>query len=362
MPSRTPVLVTGGLGFIGFNLVRLLARSGFSVILLDKLCTGGARATRKLLGLPSFCDFIEGDIADRELLAALMGEHGPEAVINLAAETHVDRSIDDPTPFIETNVIGTFHLLEAMRSYLLSASPGLQRGFRFIHISTDEVFGSLGEKGLFNETSPYMPRSPYSASKASADHFVRAWSETFGFSSMIIHGCNNYGPFQFPEKLIPLLIVRALEGKSLPIYGDGSNVRDWIYVEDFCRAILAVLERGRPGNSYVVGAAGECTNMGVAREICRILDELRPPAGGRSHSDRIECVEDRPGHDYRYALEASRVRRECLWGPREILDSGLRKTVHWYLANPAWIGEALSHGYSCERLGKRKAGILGGLS
>ncbi len=282
--------------------------------------------------------FVHGDIRDGALVRRLFEEHRPVGVLHLAAESHVDRSIDGPRDFIETNVLGTFTLLEEARRHWMSLPSGDAEAFRFLHISTDEVFGELGDDGYFSETTAYRPSSPYSASKAASDHLVRAWRHTYGLPTLIANCSNNYGPYQYPEKLIPLMILNALRGRELPVYGRGENVRDWLYVDDHAAALLLLLERGAPGETYCIGGGNERTNLEVVQEICRILDELRPDERIGPREGLIRFVTDRPGHDYRYAIDATKLRRELGWAPRETFESGLRRTVEWYLENEGWWG------------------------
>jgi dTDP-glucose 4,6-dehydratase len=353
-------IVTGGAGFIGSNFVRLaLAETDARIVVADRLTyAGNLENLRAAAEHPRFA-FAQVDIAERAAIEALFAAHRPDAVLNFAAETHVDRSIDGPRVFLHTNVLGTLELLEASRTHLAGLAPAQRAGFRFLHVSTDEVFGSLGPEGLFSETTPYAPHSPYSASKAGADHLVRAWHDTYGLPTLLTNCSNNYGPYQFPEKLIPLMILTALEGKPLPIYGDGGNVRDWLHVEDHCRAILRVLEAGRPGESYNVGGRSERTNLQVVDRICGLLDELRPAAespalraaGARSYGALKQFVADRPGHDRRYAIDDRKLRGELGWAPRYDFDAGMRATVAWYLANLAWCEHVQSGSYRRERLG-----------
>ena len=346
------LLITGGAGFIGSNFVRLaMAESDHRLVVLDKLTYAGHRATlRDLLDDPRL-DFVEGDIGDRELLDRLFREHRPAAVVNFAAETHVDRSIDTPRPFFETNVLGTLELLDASRRHDLPAE------FRFLHVSTDEVYGELGDEGAFMETTPYAPNSPYAASKASADHLVRAYHRTYGLPILITNCSNNYGPYQFPEKLIPLMIANASEGKELPVYGDGMNVRDWLYVEDHCRGVMQVLTDGRLGESYNIGGHGERNNIEVVDRICDALEALRPAADNGaidgSYRDLKQFVQDRAGHDRRYAIDPTKITDELGWKPRHDFESGLAATVRWYLEHRDWCAEVQSAGaYARERLGK----------
>jgi dTDP-glucose 4,6-dehydratase len=346
------VLVTGGAGFIGGNFVLGLIEAGESeVVNLDALTYAGNLDTLdSILDCPSHV-FAEGSIGDRELVGRLLAEHRPDAIVNFAAETHVDRSIDGPSDFVQTNIVGTFELLEATLAYWSNLGGGAREGFRFLHVSTDEVYGSLGESGSFSEETPYAPNSPYAASKAASDHLVRAYHHTYGLPAMITNCSNNYGPFQFPEKLVPLTICNALRGEPLPVYGDGGNVRDWLYVEDHCRAVLEVLHRGRPGETYNIGGHNERTNVEVVRRICGLLDELVPDSPFVPHGSLITFVEDRPGHDRRYAIDAGKIRRELGWVPRETFESGMEKTVRWYLDNQAWCERVLSGAYRGERLG-----------
>jgi len=349
------LMVTGGAGFIGSGFVRLaLERTADRVLVVDKLTYAGSLLTLDdVKAHPRFA-FAAADIADRERMRALLREHTPRAVVNFAAETHVDRSIDDPGAFVRTNLLGTFELLEAAR-FALRDRP--DPSFRFLHVSTDEVYGTLGADGAFSETTPYAPNSPYAASKAGADHLVRAWHETYGLPAIVTNCSNNYGPFQFPEKLIPLMILNAVEGKALPIYGDGGNVRDWLYVEDHCDGILTALEKGRPGEKYNIGGGNERTNLEVVDRLCEILDRERPAAqnpalaGKKSYAELKTFVEDRPGHDRRYAIDARKVRAELGWRPQHDFESGLARTVRWYLANRAWCEGVQAGRYGRERLG-----------
>ncbi len=341
------ILVTGGAGFIGANFVLdWLAHHDEPVLNLDKLTYAG-----NLHNLDSLADdarhvFVHGDIGDRPLLEHLLAEHQPRAVVNFAAESHVDRSIHGPEDFIQTNVVGAFRLLEAVRQYW-SALPATERGvFRFLHVSTDEVYGTLApEAPAFTEAHNYEPNSPYSASKAASDHLVRAWHHTYGLPVLTTNCSNNYGPYHFPEKLIPLVIVNALAGKPLPIYGDGRQVRDWLYVKDHCSAIRRVLEAGKAGETYNVGGWNEQANIDIVRLICGLLDELRPRADGQSYASQITHVADRPGHDRRYAIDARKIERELGWRPAETFDSGIRKTVQWYLDHPEWVAQVQSGAY-----------------
>jgi dTDP-glucose 4,6-dehydratase len=338
------ILVTGGAGFIGSAVIRqLIAETDTTVINVDKLTYAG-----NLQSLISVADnpryrFEHVDICDTAAVTSLFHEHQPDAVMHLAAESHVDRSITGPIAFIETNIIGTYTLLQAAREYWNELSAERKHTFRFHHISTDEVYGSLGETGFFTENTAYQPNSPYSASKASSDHLVRAWYHTYGLPVITTNCSNNYGPYHFPEKLIPLIILNACNRKPLPIYGKGDNIRDWLYVDDHARALRVVLERGRVGETYNIGGWNEKTNLEVVYEICAILDELRPQ--GAPHASLITYVQDRPGHDHRYAIDAGKIAHELGWKPLETFETGLRKTVEWYLANPDWVDAVISGEY-----------------
>jgi dTDP-glucose 4,6-dehydratase len=354
------VLVAGGAGFIGSNFVRLLlARTDARVVVLDRLTYAGNLASLADVRAHPRFEFVQGDIADRAAVTTLLGRHRPAAIVNLAAETHVDRSIDGPRAFIETNLVGTFELLDAARRHLETLEPTRRARFRFLHVSTDEVYGSLGPTGRFGEGSAYAPNSPYAASKAGADHLVRAYHETYRLPTLVTNCSNNYGPFQYPEKLIPLMTLNAIEGRPLPLYGDGGNVRDWLHVEDHCAALLLVLRRGVPGGRYNVGAGDERTNLEVVDGICAALESLRPAAGnpaltGRglaSYADLRTFVPDRPGHDRRYAVDASRLTTELGWRPAHRFEDGLGATVAWYLEHREWCGTVLGGRYGRERLG-----------
>jgi dTDP-glucose 4,6-dehydratase len=339
------ILVTGGAGFIGSNFVLdWIAAAGETVVNLDKLTYAGNLANLASLSGDARHRFVRGDIADRALVERLFAEHRPRAVVHFAAESHVDRSIHGPSAFVETNVVGTFALLEAARAYWQSLEPAPRAAFRFLHVSTDEVYGSLGESDApFSETTPYAPNSPYSASKASSDHMVRAYHHTYGLPTLTTNCSNNYGPWQFPEKLIPLVIANALEGKPLPVYGDGRQVRDWLYVGDHCEALRAVLDRGRPGEVYNIGGSSERRNIDVVHAICEVLQRARPRDGG--YRALVAHVGDRPGHDRRYAIDARKIARELEWSPRESFESGLEKTVRWYLDHAAWVAQVKSGEY-----------------
>ena len=346
------ILVTGGAGFIGSAVCRYLVKEkGVSVLNVDKLTYAGNTASLKEIDKSPLYRFVQADICDREKIAGLFAEFQPDAVMHLAAESHVDRSIDGPAAFIETNIVGTYTMLDCAREYWNGLSGDLKQVFRFHHISTDEVYGSLGAEGLFQETTPYDPRSPYSASKASSDHLVMAWHHTYGLPTVITNCSNNYGPYHFPEKLIPLVILNALDEKPLPIYGKGDNIRDWLYVEDHARALVLTVEKGVPGETYNVGGRNERTNLEVVETICRILDELKPRRRGK-YTDLITFVKDRPGHDQRYAIDATKLETDLGWHALEDFDSGIRRTVQWYLDNEWWWGPIRSGRYAGERLGK----------
>ncbi|MCA9066657.1 MAG: dTDP-glucose 4,6-dehydratase [Planctomycetaceae bacterium] len=344
------VLVTGGAGFIGGCYVRrAVAAESVRVINLDKLTYAG-----NLDSVPPPSDrhvFVKGDIGDQTLVRSLLEEFRPQGIINFAAESHVDRSIDGPLEFVDTNVVGTCRLLEETRRYYSALNDSSRHAFRFLHVSTDEVYGSLGATGRFTETTPYSPNSPYSASKAASDHFVRAYHHTYELPTLITNCSNNYGPCQFPEKLIPLMILNALEGKPLPVYGDGLNVRDWLFVEDHCIAIDAVLARGRIGECYNIGGNNERTNMEIVHTICDTVDRLRPGMAHAPSRSLITCVKDRPGHDRRYAIDASKIEKELGWTPGKPFEDGIEETVEWYLHNTDWVARVQSGEYRRERLG-----------
>jgi dTDP-glucose 4,6-dehydratase len=344
---QNPILVTGGAGFIGSNFILCwLKASGASVVNLDLLTYAGNPANLASLAAEPRYLFVRGDICDAELVASILEKHQPRAIVHFAAESHVDRSIASPEAFIRTNVQGTFVLLEQAKAYWTGLDDARRAAFRFLHVSTDEVYGSLGKDDpAFSETTAYAPNSPYAASKAASDHLARAYHHTWGLPVLTTNCSNNYGPFQFPEKLIPLVILNALEGKQLPVYGDGMNVRDWLFVEDHCAAIRAVLENGRIGETYNIGGNSERTNIDVVKTICDLVDEMRPAAGSAPRRNLIAFVEDRPGHDRRYAIDAAKVSRELGWKPAEQFESGLRKTVRWYLDNAAWVDSVRTGAY-----------------
>ena len=351
------ILVTGCAGFIGSNFVHTwLERHDEPIINLDKLTYAGNLDNLSAIAGDARHTFVQGDIGDRETVDALLAKHKPRAVLNFAAESHVDRSIHGPGDFIQTNVVGTFNLLESVRAYWSSLPETEKQAFRFLHVSTDEVYGTLSaEDPPFAETNPFEPNSPYAASKASSDHLVRAWHHTYGLPALTTNCSNNYGPFHFPEKLIPLVILNALNGKPLPIYGDGQQVRDWLFVKDHCTAIARVLESGRVGETYNVGGWNEKANLDVVKTICARLDQLRPRADGKPYAEQITYVKDRPGHDRRYAIDARKIERELGWKPDETFETGIEKTVQWYLNNPKWVNGVTSGEYR-KWLGKQYGG------
>lgn len=345
--GKMTILVTGGAGFIGGNFVLdWLAQSDEPIINLDKLTYAGNRQTLASLRDDPRHVFVQGDIADRACIDRLLAEHSPRAVVNFAAESHVDRSIDGPAPFIQTNIVGVFTLLEAVRAFYGTLSDSPREQFRFLHVSTDEVYGSLAPSDApFAESHPYQPNSPYSASKAASDHLIRAWHHTYDLPVLTTNCSNNYGPYHFPEKLIPLTILNALAGKDLPVYGDGQQVRDWLYVKDHCHALRRVLQDGRVGQTYNVGGNSERTNLQVVHAICALLDDMHPRADSQSYARQITHVQDRPGHDRRYAIDATKIARELGWSPAETFDSGLRQTVRWYLDHADWVQGVVSGDY-----------------
>jgi dTDP-glucose 4,6-dehydratase len=356
------IVVTGGAGFIGCNFVRTaLAHGADRVVVLDLLTYAGSRENLRDLDGDARVVFVHGDIGDASLVGRLCREHRPRAIVNFAAESHVDRSIDGPAAFLETNIMGTFRLLEAAKTFLAVAGAGAAERFRFLHVSTDEVYGSLGPDGAFSEDTPYAPNSPYSASKAAADHLVRAWHHTYGLPALVTNCSNNYGPYQFPEKLIPLMLLSALDGQPLPIYGDGGNVRDWLHVDDHCEGIWLALERGRLGEKYNIGGENERTNLELVDLLCEYLEALRPARenaalrarGIAGYAELKQFVSDRPGHDRRYAVDANKIRRELGWTPRHDLASGLRHTVQWYLDHADWCQAIQRERYQRQRLGLR---------
>ena len=344
------LLITGGAGFIGSNLVRhALSHTSDRIVIVDKLTYAGSLLNLQAPLTDPRVTFLEADIADRRAMTRAFAEHQPDAVLNLAAETHVDRSIDGPRLFVDTNIVGTLTLLEVARAFIAGVPAGARDAFRFLHVSTDEVYGSLGREGAFSEETAYAPNSPYAASKAGADHLVRAYAHTYGLPVLITNCSNNYGPFQFPEKLIPLMVLNALDGRPLPIYGDGGNVRDWLHVEDHCAGLLLVLEKGRPGEKYNVGGGNERTNLEIVDLICDTVDALRP--GPTSRRALKTFVPDRPGHDRRYAIDAAKIRRELGWVPKHTFETGLRDTVQWYLDHRDWCEQVQAGRYDRQRLG-----------
>jgi len=354
------MIITGGAGFIGANFSRhALARSDARLVIIDKLTYAGNLANIDDVLRNPRVRFVKADIADRDAMTSIFDEHQPDSVVNFAADSHVDRSIDDPSPFIETNIVGAYTLLEVSRRYLAKLREGARRAFRFLHVSTDEVYGALGETGSFSETTPYSPNSPYAASKASADHLVRAWHETYQLPAIITNCSNNYGPYQFPEKLIPLTLLNALEGKPLPIYGDGGHVRDWLFVEDHCAGILLALRNGKTGARYNIGGAAERTNLQIVDLLCAEIERLLPAADneplkqqGKSNYFELKTfAPDRPGHDRRYAIDATKIRSELGWKPDYDFETGLAKTVRWYFENRKWCETVLAGKYDRERLG-----------
>lgn len=349
MGAVQPILISGGAGFIGSALVRRLAAEGERIVIVDALTYAGNLDSVAAAMAVSTTAFEHVDITDAPALTQVFDVYQPRAVIHLAAESHVDRSIDGPDAFVRTNVLGTFQMLQAARRHWLTLRDAERADFRFVHVSTDEVFGALGEDGKFDENTPYDPRSPYSASKASSDHIARAWMHTYGLPVIVTNCSNNYGPFQFPEKLVPLMILTALQGGPLPVYGDGSNVRDWIYVDDHVEGLVAALKRGVPGGTYLFGGDAERRNIDVVRSICRVLDELRPASA--PHDRLITFVKDRPGHDFRYAIDARVAKHELGWSPQHSFEQGLRETVQWYLDNTQWRDRVKSGAYRGERLG-----------
>jgi len=345
------IVVTGGMGFIGSAVVRRALRAGHSVLNLDKLTyAANPDNLKEVLPHPAH-RFVKGDIGDARVVGALLGEFMPDAIVHLAAESHVDRSIDAPAAFIETNIVGTYTLLEQARNYWLGLSSAARPRFRFLHVSTDEVFGALGSSGFFTEATAYAPNSPYSASKASSDFLARAWHHTYGLPIVTSNCSNNYGPCQFPEKLIPVVILAALEGRPIPVYGNGQNVRDWLYVEDHAEALFRILDAGQPGSTYAVGGRSELRNIDLVRTVCRILDDLLPDSPHRPHERLIAFVEDRPGHDLRYAIDCSKIEQELGWRPSVTAAEGLQKTVSWYIENRWWWEAVRKRGFRDGRLG-----------
>ena len=350
------ILVTGGCGFIGSNFVLQQINTTQNTILnLDKLTYAGNLNNLSKVSKDPRYEFVQGDICDSNLVSNTISYFHPDAIVHFAAESHVDRSIHGPMDFVNTNIVGTATLLNVARKYIEAKSQKPEAGnFRFLHVSTDEVFGSLGDDGLFTETTPYDPSSPYSASKAGSDHLVRAWTRTYGFPALITNCSNNYGPYQFPEKLIPLMIANCIDEKPLPIYGEGLNIRDWLFVEDHYDAIYSVLRNGTIGETYNIGGNNEISNIDIVNTICSILDELKPRSGGKSYNNLITFVTDRPGHDFRYAIDATKINNKLGWSPKETLASGIRKTIQWYLDNESWWRKIQDGTYNQERLGIKK--------
>ncbi|SVB00391.1 uncharacterized protein METZ01_LOCUS153245 [marine metagenome] len=350
------ILVTGGCGFIGSNFVLQQINTTQNTILnLDKLTYAGNLNNLSKVSKDPRYEFVQGDICDSNLVSNTISYFQPDAIVHFAAESHVDRSIHGPMDFVNTNIVGTATLLNVSRKYIEARSQKPEAGnFRFLHVSTDEVFGSLGDDGLFTETTPYDPNSPYSASKAGSDHLVRAWTRTYGFPALITNCSNNYGPYQFPEKLIPLMIANCIDEKPLPIYGEGLNIRDWLFVEDHYDAIYSVLRNGTIGETYNIGGNNEISNIDIVNTICSILDELKPRSGGKSYNNLITFVTDRPGHDFRYAIDATKINNKLGWSPKETFASGIRKTIQWYLDNESWWRKIQDGTYNQERLGIKK--------
>ena len=349
-------LITGGCGFIGSNFIHHLIENKLAgeIINLDKMTYAGNKDNLSTIDDNNYYHFIEGDIANQKVVRSILEKYKPDIIINFAAESHVDRSIDGPVEFIQTNVVGTLNLLHESNQWLKNMNSGIKESFRFIHISTDEVYGSLGKTGKFLESTPYNPSSPYSASKASSDHLARSWYKTYDFPVLITNCSNNYGPYQFPEKLIPLIIINALEGKSLPIYGKGLNVRDWLYVDDHCKAIQVIIEKGKLGQTYNIGGNNEIANIQIVETICEILDNEIPLDTGKLYEEGIVFVEDRPGHDFRYAIDATKIEKELGWKPKESFQTGIKKTVLWFLENRDWWRKIKKFKYKQERLGMLK--------
>ena len=352
MNTKKRIIVTGGAGFIGSAVIRrLISTRDWHVLNLDKLTYAGNLESLATVENNPRYKFVKADICDRDHVRKIFQDYNPSGIIHLAAESHVDRSIDGPREFIETNILGTYNLLEASRAYWNNLSEPDKANFKFHHVSTDEVYGSLGDTGFFTEETPYQPNSPYSASKASSDHLVRAWHETYHLPVVTTNCSNNYGPYHFPEKLIPLVILNALEGKPLPVYGKGENVRDWLFVDDHAEALLTVFEKGKVGHTYNIGGNNEKKNIDVVKTICVLLDEMRPRAGGHKYDELITYVKDRPGHDLRYAIDANKIMRDLGWKPSETFESGIRKTLTWYLENHTWCHHVQDGSYRRERLG-----------
>ena len=345
-------LITGGCGFIGSNFIHFLLENQLSsqIVNLDKMTYAGNKDNLSTIDHDNY-HFIKGDICNQSTVRNILEKYNPDVLVHFAAESHVDRSIDGPVEFVNTNIVGTMNLLNESNQWLKKLSCEKKDSFRFLHISTDEVYGSLGVEGKFLESTPYDPSSPYSASKAGSDHLVRSWFRTFDFPAIITNCSNNYGPYQFPEKLIPLMIINSLKGKDLPIYGNGMNIRDWLYVHDHCRAIQMVIEKGQLGETYNIGGNNEITNIQIVKHICSILDKETPLRSGKSFSERIVFVDDRPGHDYRYAIDSSKIKENLGWEPLETFETGIEKTISWYIDNKTWWGKIHENIYKQERLG-----------
>ncbi len=347
------ILVTGGSGFIGSNFIIYQIRQGNKILNFDKLTYAANQENlSSIFSSPNY-NFVEGDIANQQSISKSINQFCPSIIVNFAAESHVDRSIDGPKDFIDTNIIGTYELLQSSLNYYNNLSIGNKKKFRFIHVSTDEVYGSLGKDGHFTELTPYNPSSPYSASKASSDHLVNAWYHTFNLPTLITNCSNNYGPFQFPEKLIPLMIISCLTNKELPIYGDGKNIRDWLYVEDHCRALKHVIDNGKVGETYNIGGDQEKTNYEIVHTICNLLDSKKPLKNGKGYKESIIYVKDRPGHDFRYAIDASKIKNELGWSPRYKFEIAIEKTIDWYIENSLWWDNILNKKYQLNRLGDK---------
>ncbi len=347
-------IVTGGAGFIGSAVVRMIINACDDIVVnIDKLTYAGNLDSLQTVADNPRYHFVQTDICEASVMTEVFAEYKPDAIMHLAAESHVDRSIDGPGEFIQTNIVGTYTLLEVARDYYSGLQGEKKENFRFHHVSTDEVYGSLGDDGMFLETTPYDPSSPYSASKASSDHLVRSWHRTFGLPVVLSNCSNNYGPYQYPEKLIPLILQKARAGEALPIYGSGENIRDWLYVDDHARALLRVMKQGMQGETYNIGGHNEVTNIDVVKTLCAILDERDPARDGQPYAELIAYVADRPGHDMRYAIDAGKIQRDLGWTPEETFETGLKKTVDWYLANEIWINRVLDGSYMGERLGAR---------
>jgi len=352
MTNKMTILVTGGAGFIGSNFVLMAINSGHQIINLDALTYAGNIESLAGIRENARHHFVHADIADKDTIVQLLARHQPDAIVNFAAESHVDRSIDGPAAFIQTNVVGTLNLLECARDYWRALEGVRKDAFRFLHVSTDEVYGSLGDTGAFTEQTAFAPNSPYSASKAASDHLVRAFHHTYGLPTVTTNCSNNYGPHQFPEKLIPLVIQKALSGQALPIYGDGKNIRDWLYVTDHCSAIMAVLQAGRTGETYNVGGDAERENIAVVKAICSVLDKKQPRSDGKSYAEQMTFVQDRPGHDRRYAIDAGKIKSELGWQPAMSFEQGIEQTIQWYLDNQNWVQRVLDGSYRLERIGQ----------